>query len=85
MLRRLSIFVVTAAALLVAAPASWAQGGFGPDAEVTRSDETGKVVFVSTEPGSPIDRPTGDNHGLARDRGGLDLPREPRRRARFRR
>ncbi len=63
MLRRLSIFVVTAAALLVAVPASWAQGGFGPDAEVTRSDETGKVVFISTEPGSPIDRPPGMTAG----------------------
>jgi uncharacterized repeat protein (TIGR01451 family) len=63
MLRRVSTVVVTAAATLVAVPAAWAQGGFGLDAQVTRSDETGKVVFVGTEPGRPVDRPPGITPG----------------------
>ena len=63
MAHRLSTAVVTAAALLAAAPAAWAEGGFGPAADVTHSDETGKVVFVGTEPGRPIDRAPGITPG----------------------
>jgi uncharacterized repeat protein (TIGR01451 family) len=63
MARRLSTAVVTAAALLVVAPAAWAEGGFGLEADVTRSDDTGKVVFVGTDPGQPIDRPPGITPG----------------------
>jgi len=47
------------AILLVAAPGAVAQTGFGPGAEVTTSDDTGKVVFVGTKPGDLIDRPPG--------------------------
>lgn len=46
-------------AVLAAAPSAGAQQGLGPEAEVTRSDETGKVVFVGTEPGDPVSRPAG--------------------------
>jgi hypothetical protein len=47
------------AAALVAAPAASAEGGFGANAEVTRSDDTGKVIFVATDEGAPIDAPAG--------------------------
>ena len=55
MLSRFSTVLATGAVMLAAAPAAWAEGGFGPDAEATRSDDTGKVVFVGTEPGRPLD------------------------------
>ena len=45
--------------ILVVAPTASAQAGFGPNAEVTRSDDTGKVIFVGTDPGAPIDAPAG--------------------------
>ena len=48
-----------AARVLVAAPAASAEGSFGPDAEVTRSEDTGKVIFVGTDPGAPIAAPAG--------------------------
>jgi uncharacterized repeat protein (TIGR01451 family) len=51
-----TIFALAAAAvslLLFAAPAAAAEG-FGPEADVTRSDDTGKVIFVASEPGAPI-------------------------------
>ena len=54
------------AAILVAAPAASAESGFGPDADVTRSDDTGKVIFVATDPGAPIAAPAGISIGLAR-------------------
>ena len=47
------------AAILVAAPAASAEGGFGPDADVTHSADTGKVIFVGTDPGAPIPAPAG--------------------------
>ncbi len=48
---------------LIAAPASAAADGFGASADVTRSDETGKVIFVGTEPGKPIPAPSGIGAG----------------------
>ncbi len=51
--------VTAVAATLIAAPAAFAEGGFGPEADVTVSDDTGKVIFVATEAGSPIDPPAG--------------------------
>ena len=57
---RLDAAVVAAlAALFVAAPAAAAEDGFGPNADVTRSDNTGKVIFVGTDPGAPIAPPPG--------------------------
>jgi uncharacterized repeat protein (TIGR01451 family) len=47
------ILALTAAAL-IAVPAASAEDGFGPGADVTRSEETGKVIFVGTEPGEPL-------------------------------
>ena len=48
------------AAVLLAAPATSAAGGeFGANADIARSDETGRVIFVGTDPGAPIDAPAG--------------------------
>ena len=48
----LALLAVALLALLFAARAG-AASGFGPAADVTRSDDTGKVVFVATDPGAP--------------------------------
>ncbi|HKF92642.1 MAG TPA: M4 family metallopeptidase [Acidimicrobiia bacterium] len=63
--------MASGAVMLAAAPAASAEGGFGPDAEVTRSDDTGKVVFVATEPGSPLDRAPGVGPGAPAVTAGL--------------
>ncbi len=53
------------AALALSAPVASAatEAGFGSDADVTRSDDTGAVVFVATEPGDPIAPPAGIDAG----------------------
>lgn len=50
-------------ALFVAATPAAAEDGFGSQAKVDRSDETGKVTFVGTEPGEPIPPPDGIDAG----------------------
>jgi uncharacterized repeat protein (TIGR01451 family) len=49
----------TIAFLAVTPAVARGEDGFGPDADVTRSEDTGKVVFVGTEPGAPIAAPAG--------------------------
>ena len=57
---RAGLAIATAVtAILIAAPAASAEGGFGPAADVTVSDDTGKVDFVGTDPGNPIPAPAG--------------------------
>ena len=52
----LALLAIALLMLLFATRAGAAEG-FGPEADVTRSDDTGKVVFVATEPGAPIPAP----------------------------
>lgn len=56
---RLAAAVAAIATTLLTAPGAMAQSEFGADAEVTRSEDTGKVVFVGTDPGQPLEPPRG--------------------------
>ena len=58
----LAMLAVALLMLLFATRAGAAEG-FGPEADLTRSDDTGKVVFVATEPGAPIPAPDGVSAG----------------------
>jgi uncharacterized repeat protein (TIGR01451 family) len=58
----LTLVAIVLLLLLFAARAAAAEG-FGREADVTRSDETGKVVFVATEPGRPISAVAGVDAG----------------------
>ena len=58
----LALLAIALLMLLFATRAGAAEG-FGPEADVTRSDDTGKVVFVATEPGAPIPAPDGVSAG----------------------
>src|SRR5699024_7111382 len=53
------------ATALAASPAVAADGAFGADADVTRGDATGKVIFVGTDPGAPLPAPAGVNAGTS--------------------
>ena len=74
--RQLGMLALVAGAVaLVGAPAAAASGGFGPYADLTRSDDTGQVIFVGTDAGAPIAPPAGVTSSSPAGRAALEYLR----------
>ena len=74
--RQLGMLALVAGAVaLLGAQAAAASGGFGPNADLTRSDDTGKVIFVGTDAGAPIAPPAGVTSSSPAGRAALEYLR----------